>query len=163
MGEPRRVAAVSTLGDFFSTFGVQPFIGSVYRPADSNNGHDHVVVLSYAFWQELTGGDPGVIGRTVRLDDASYEVVGVLGPEFRYHARRSSTCRYRSRPICSRRIAVARSAHGVARLRSGVTAERVRRQLGLEAGRCISNGGTTSTRSKSDTRLPCTLRAVPRG
>jgi putative ABC transport system permease protein len=83
-GEPRRVAAVSTLGDFFSVLDARPYLGYAYRPTDSENGHDHVVVLSYDFWQELTGGDSRVIGRTLRLDDESYEVIGVLGPEFHY-------------------------------------------------------------------------------
>ena len=135
-GEPRRVAAVYTLGDFFSVFGGQPYIGSAYRPTDSENGHDHVVVLSYAFWQELTGGDPGVIGRTVRLDDASYEIVGVLGPEFRYPRTAQLYVPLRVTPNLltpDQRGSLVLTA--IARMRSGVTAERVRGQLGVEAER----------------------------
>ena len=82
--EPQRVKAASTIGAFFSVFGTRPYLGRLYRPADSENGNTHVVVLSYAFWQQIAGGDPHIVGSTLRLSDQSYEVIGVLPPDFQY-------------------------------------------------------------------------------
>jgi putative ABC transport system permease protein len=94
MGDARRVASVATMGRFFDVFGVRPFLGRVYRADESEPGKDKVAVLSYAFWQELTGGDRGIIGRplglsgesgrAIELDGERFLVIGVLPPEFRF-------------------------------------------------------------------------------
>jgi predicted permease len=83
-GEPRRVSITQTIGDFFTVFGVQPHVGRLYRPEDSAEGSRRVVVASHAFWQELGGGDPRFVGRSIDLDGAGYEIVGVTPPSFRY-------------------------------------------------------------------------------
>jgi predicted permease len=83
-GEPVRLAGMQTLGDFFSLFAVRPHLGQLYRAENSTNGEDAVAVLTYSLWQQLFGGDPGALGQMVRLDGRSYEVIGVLPPEFRY-------------------------------------------------------------------------------
>ncbi|MBX6332631.1 MAG: ABC transporter permease [Gemmatimonadaceae bacterium] len=133
-GEPRRLASVATLGDFFAVFGARPYLGHLYRPEDSRNGNDRVAVLSYAFWKDLTGGDPRIIGTTIRLNDEAYEVVGVLTPEFRYPHRAQL---WVPMPLSPEMLAPTQrgslSVTAVARLRPGITARQRHDQLAREA------------------------------
>jgi putative ABC transport system permease protein len=83
-GEPTRLAAVATLGDFTGVLGVRPYVGRFYGPEQSIEGPFDVAVISYGAWQQLSGGDPSFVGRTIELNDIPHEVIGVLPPEFRY-------------------------------------------------------------------------------
>jgi len=82
-GEARRLVAARTLGKFFDVFGAVPYLGRFYRPDESENDQHRVAVLSYEFWQEL-GGDKSIVGKRMELSGASFEVVGVMQPGFRY-------------------------------------------------------------------------------
>ncbi|MFN2564137.1 MAG: ADOP family duplicated permease [Gemmatimonadaceae bacterium] len=84
LGEPQRVSATRTAGEFFTVFGVRPHAGRFYRPEDSEEGSAPVIVLSHALWQQLSGGDPSFVGRSIELDGQGYEVIGVTPPSFRY-------------------------------------------------------------------------------
>ena len=53
------------------------------RTKTARRASDGIVMLGYALWQRRFGGDPGVIGRTIRLSRVPYTVVGVLPPGFR--------------------------------------------------------------------------------
>ena len=82
-GEPRRVDVIRVSGDYFTIFGVPPALGRALRPDEAEEGHNHVVVLSWGFWQQHFGGDRGALGRKVTLDNEDYEVVGVASAGFR--------------------------------------------------------------------------------
>lgn len=71
-----RVAA-----DFFPILGLRPELGRVFNPDEDLPG-SHVAILSHATWQAQFGGDPGVIGRTVRIDGESTTIVGVMPAAF---------------------------------------------------------------------------------
>lgn len=134
--EPRRLATVSTMGDFFTVFGVQPAVGRLYRAEDSQPGAPRVVVLSHALWQDLAGGDLRFVGRSIELNGDSYEVIGVLPAEFRYP--RSAQI-FRPFTLTQRALSP-EQRHSlymtfVGRLAPGVTIERVRTQLRAEADR----------------------------
>ncbi len=81
-GEPRRLRAARTMGEFFPMFDGQPLLGTVYRPEDSETGRHQVVVLSHDLWQEIAGGDRAIVGRYLELDDKRYQVIGVMPPGF---------------------------------------------------------------------------------
>jgi predicted permease len=66
---------------FFSFFGAQPAAGRLLADADYE-GSAPLAVLGHGFWRQRYGADPGVVGRSIRLDDDVYTVVGVLGPDF---------------------------------------------------------------------------------
>lgn len=68
--------------DFFRTMGVAPARGRGFVADDARPGATPVAVLSDALWRGRFGGDPGIIGRTVAIDDVSYTVVGVAPPGF---------------------------------------------------------------------------------
>ncbi|MGC1107771.1 MAG: ABC transporter permease [Candidatus Acidiferrales bacterium] len=69
-------------GDFFSTLGVNAFIGRPLTPADVTPSAPPVIVLNYAYWVRAFGADRSVIGRTVRLDNAAATIIGVADPHF---------------------------------------------------------------------------------
>jgi putative ABC transport system permease protein len=77
-GEGLRGALVTP--EFFPLLGVKPFLGREVLPSDDR---DRVVVLSYQLWQELYHGNRAVIGRTLRMSNNDYTVIGVMPPEFR--------------------------------------------------------------------------------
>src|SRR5690606_38877747 len=83
-GEPQRVGVAATLGDFAGVFHVRPQLGRFYRPEQSLDGTHRVAVVSHGLWQQLSGGDPDFVGRTLELNGESYEVVGVMPPAVRY-------------------------------------------------------------------------------
>src|SRR5262249_26516254 len=52
--------------------------GRVFRPVEDTPGDKYVVVLSDRFWRAEFDGDPKVIGRTVKINDEAYTIVGVM-------------------------------------------------------------------------------------
>ncbi|MCI0432735.1 MAG: ABC transporter permease [Gemmatimonadetes bacterium] len=74
--EPIRLAIASVSSSFFRLFGTRPHIGRYLR-SDEDVPGAAAAVLSYAFWQRVFGGDPGVVNRTLTLDGQPYVVVGV--------------------------------------------------------------------------------------
>jgi putative ABC transport system permease protein len=89
-GEPERINVVRVSGDFFATFGAGAALGRTLRPDEAQAGHNRVVVLASGFWKRKFGGDPGVLGRMLRLNDEDFRIVGVMPPSFRdFFARRA--------------------------------------------------------------------------
>lgn len=72
--------------NFFDVLGVRPLLGRLLRPEDGVQGAPHVMVLSYATWQRLYAGDPGVIGHRLiePSTDSVYTIVGVAPPGLDY-------------------------------------------------------------------------------
>ena len=64
--------------------GVPPQLGRTLSTSDGVVGAEHVVVISHGFWQNRLGGDPDVIGSTVRFTETPYTVVGVMPQGFRF-------------------------------------------------------------------------------
>ena len=133
--EPQRVRIASTVGDFFGLLEARPAAGRLYTPAASRDPSAlQVVVLGYAFWREHFGGDPRIVGRTIRLDGLPLEVVGVAGPSLGYPC---GVDVYRLFPVDSSTgqqwsvdIMTA-----IGRVRPGVTPERLSAGLAEQVGR----------------------------
>lgn len=79
-GEPERATTLEVTTGYFATLGVRPALGRVFQPDEAVAGDAAGMLLSHAFWRKKFGGDPEVIGRVVRLNERSFEVVGVLPP-----------------------------------------------------------------------------------
>lgn len=77
-GRPEQVHRVLASGNFFSVLGVAPLAGRLFDEQDDFPGKDHVAVLSASAWQTYFGRDPRAVGRSVKLDGATYTVIGVL-------------------------------------------------------------------------------------
>jgi putative ABC transport system permease protein len=81
--EPERVNVEKVSGRYFSTLGVPAALGRTLQPDEAEAGKDHVLVLTWGFWQSHFGGDRGAVGRKVTLDNQDYQVVGVMPASFR--------------------------------------------------------------------------------
>ena len=82
--QPERLEFRVTHPNYFSMLGVPPQIGRLFGPQDFALGFAPVAVISDALWRRSYGGDPGVLGRTLHLDNDAYTIVGVLPPGFRH-------------------------------------------------------------------------------
>jgi predicted permease len=80
---PRIVGAVASSPNLFRVLGVQPLLGRDLVDADAQKGAAPVALLSYAGWQTFFGGDPKVVGQTLRLGGDPTTVIGVLPPGVR--------------------------------------------------------------------------------
>jgi putative ABC transport system permease protein len=88
--EPLSVTGVVASSNLLSVLGVQPALGRGFLPEEDEPGNTQVVLLSDGLWRRVFGADPAVVGRTVRLDDLSYEVIGVMPPGFRFPPREAA-------------------------------------------------------------------------
>jgi predicted permease len=73
--------------NLFGVLGVQPALGRGFipeTPSSAGGQNAGTIVLSDAVWKEALGGDPSILGQGVKINDASYTVVGVMPPGFRY-------------------------------------------------------------------------------
>ena len=68
--------------NYFETLGLRPVLGRFFNQDEGVvPGHDPVVVLGYQFWQTRFAGDSGIVGRVIRLNRASFTIVGIAPPE----------------------------------------------------------------------------------
>ena len=63
---------------YFDTLGIAPLVGRAFAASDEVPGHERVVVLSHAFWQQHFGGRRDVVGRDLRLSGQPYTIIGVM-------------------------------------------------------------------------------------
>ena len=69
--------------DFLTVLGETPLIGRNFLPEeDKPGGNTRVVILTYGSWQRRFGGDPGVLGKTLTINDNAFTIVGVLRESF---------------------------------------------------------------------------------
>lgn len=81
---PVRVRRAVVAPRFLEVWGVSPAIGRGFDAADSSLDGRAAVVVSDRYWRERLGADPDPLSRTVRLEDRSYAVAGVMPPSFRF-------------------------------------------------------------------------------
>lgn len=74
----RRLLVEIVNGNYFRVLGVKLLLGRPFAPEETVVGSAHpVTVVSYEFWQRRLGGDPSVLGQTIRLDDRTFTIIGV--------------------------------------------------------------------------------------
>ena len=79
-----RINAARVSADLFPLVGAAPLIGRPFLQEDDQPGSRLTVILSYGLWQRRFSGDPAITGKSIRLNDSSYSVVGVMPPEFEF-------------------------------------------------------------------------------
>ena len=64
--------------------GQQPFLGRDFAPGEDAAGAAPVVILGYSIWKNRYGSDPGVIGRTLKINEVAYTIIGVMPEGMRF-------------------------------------------------------------------------------
>jgi putative ABC transport system permease protein len=150
-GPPEQIGGLATTPDMFKAVGVAPARGSVFtaeeaqrvsRAGEGGEGEDgqraaQVVVISHGLWQRRFGSDPGVVGRSVMLDNAPATILGVMPEGFRFPLDFDAVDFWvpldTENPYMKHRGA---SFLGVvARLREGVTTEQAQADISAVAAR----------------------------
>ena len=92
LDRPVQIYGARVTTEFFKTLGVKPFLGRTFLPGedglDGGAGVSKLAVIGYDTWQNTLSADPNVLGRTIRLNQTSYAVIGVMGPDFQFLSRR---------------------------------------------------------------------------
>jgi putative ABC transport system permease protein len=83
-GNAERVSVISSTSGLFEMLGARPAIGRGFEPEDWRTDRNGVAILSHALFTRRFGGNPSIVGQTVRLDDRIYTVVGVMAPAFTF-------------------------------------------------------------------------------
>ena len=86
-GAAEQLSGYATTSNFFSVLGVHPIIGRTFTEAEDRDDA-HVVVISYGLWQRRYAGVPDIVSRTILLDGANYQVIGVMPRDFVFRDRR---------------------------------------------------------------------------
>ncbi|MBD0369665.1 MAG: ABC transporter permease [Pyrinomonadaceae bacterium] len=81
-GTPERVDAARVSSSLFPLLGAQTKLGRVFQAAEDEPGQPQTVILSHGFWQRHFGSDAGVIGKTLVLNGNTFQIVGVMTPDF---------------------------------------------------------------------------------
>ncbi|HYL61087.1 MAG TPA: ABC transporter permease [Candidatus Methylomirabilis sp.] len=79
-GDPEEIPSQGISTNLFSLLGISPILGRDFSADEGQRGHNHEVLVSYGLWRRRFGGDRYVVGKTIRLDGQSYQVVGVMPP-----------------------------------------------------------------------------------
>ena len=126
--DPLLLRGVRVSPSYYDLSRVKPMLGRTFLPEEDQYGRDHVVILSHDLWVNHFGEDRGIVGRTIRLDNEPYSVVGVMpaGSVF------DRTAFQIAKPMGFAPFEMTRSLHWLgafARLKPGVTVQQARAQM----------------------------------
>ena len=79
---PERLRGAQVSWQWFDVYGARPILGRVFTPDEDQPNANHEVILSYHAWRRWFGGDPGIVGRSARLNEQDYRVIGVMPQGF---------------------------------------------------------------------------------
>jgi predicted permease len=82
-GQPEQVSLGLVTANFLSLLSAKPQLGRFFLPGEQGSGAARVIILSDRLWRRRFGADPGLLGRSVRLDAEPFTVVGVMPPGFK--------------------------------------------------------------------------------
>ena len=133
-GPPEMVLGGAVTINLLDVLGVQPLLGRAFTQDDDRVGVN-VIILSYGLWQSRYGGDPGVIGRSILMNDAKTTIIGVMPPGFTLPKRKTQ---FLSPAQFTPQMLNNRKAHllgVIARLKPGITLARSQADMTAIAGR----------------------------
>ena len=83
-GDPERIGVQQVTASLFPLLGLSPQRGLGIQPEDDRVGAGGVALISDSLWRRRYQADPAILGRSIRLDDATYTIAGVMPPKFRF-------------------------------------------------------------------------------
>jgi putative ABC transport system permease protein len=115
--------------DTFRVLRVQPILGRDFVAADEEPGAPGVLMLGFSVWQSRFGGEPAVVGRSVRVNDVPATIIGVMPEGFNYPAVDRMWQAIASSPNFVKATRSTRNLSVVGRLAPGVDLPRARAEL----------------------------------
>jgi predicted permease len=143
---PELLNGAQVSSGYFDVFEVRPSLGRVFSAEEDQPGAAKTAVLSYDAWKKRFGADPNIVGRSLILNQQSYRVIGVMGPDFKWPNQAElwvpialPRARYHDQ-----KDRYDEFLFGVARLRPGVTLQQANAYLNQKAQENITSEGTGS-------------------
>ena len=122
---PQQLTASRVTASFFPLFGIPALRGRSFRTDEDRPKANLTAVLSYGLWQHQFGGDPAIIGKTIRLDREPAVVIGIMPARFDFPTGTQLWMPFRLNEIEQRQRQNFVLAKIIARAREGVSATRV--------------------------------------
>ena len=137
-GDPERVEAVYVSASYFRVLRVPIQPGRGFTDGEDRDSGAHVAILTEQFWRRRFGADPGVIGRTVTLDETNYVIIGVA-PQTTVPSRAGNQASIALfvpfGPVADRPPLTIRDSHPgmkvIGRLKSGVSVDQARAEFAV--------------------------------
>jgi len=81
-GEPERVGTIHVSSNLLPMLGTRAAVGRLFTPDEDSPGHSPTAIISYGMWTRRYGSDPHMIGKSIMINGAPYEVVGIAPQAF---------------------------------------------------------------------------------
>jgi putative ABC transport system permease protein len=128
VSEPVLLRGARVSAHYFDIFGVKAALGRTFLPDEDQPGKDKVAVLSHVLWVNRFGADPGILNRTILLDNVPHTVVGILPAGSAFDRAFNQVWR----PLAFEPSNMTRNFHWLisfARLKQGVSLEQARANM----------------------------------
>jgi putative ABC transport system permease protein len=79
--EPEQMRVGLVPAEYFEVLGINPLIGRLFREEENRWGNQFEAILGYDFWQTRFHGDRSILGKTIRINDEPYTIIGVIPGE----------------------------------------------------------------------------------
>jgi putative ABC transport system permease protein len=132
---PERYAGAVTSANMFRLLNVQPVLGPGFSDDDDRFGAPPHVVIGYGVWQTRYGGDKGIIGRAIKIDELLATVVGVMPEGMQFPPNTDVWLPMGQSTIVQSQGRQVRSYQVIARLAGGVTVAQAQAELSAIVGR----------------------------
>ena len=127
--QPEQVQGLEVTDGTLPILGVRPALGRLFTRRDDSPETPQTVILTYAFWQRHFGGDAAVVGRTLKLDGAMHEIIGILPADFVFMDRSDVDVLVPGQIDRTKTTLGGFSVNGLARLKPGVTLQQATADL----------------------------------
>jgi predicted permease len=151
-GQPVRLQAARVSWQWFDVFQEKPYLGRNFRLEDDQPNANFSVILSYRGWQQRFGSDANIVGRKLQLNEQSYEIIGVMGPEFGWPNDAefwTPLALPQNQYFDNQNFRHNENLFGIARLRSAVTVDQANGYLNTRAQEEIEREGANSFSKRS--------------
>src|SRR6476659_1720658 len=81
---PERASGVRVSSNAFSIIGEAPIRGRDFKDGEDRKGAEPVAIIGYGLWKTRYGSDPGVVGKSVRINDVPTTVIGIMAEGMRF-------------------------------------------------------------------------------
>jgi predicted permease len=136
-GPPERFAGAYVSDNFFDHLGVAPVMGRTFRAGEDDPDASVVIVLGHHVWQNRFAGDPDIVGRSIRVNGETAEIVGVMPEGFRFPFLEDVWLTHRI-DVAGLTRGAGRDLDAFGRLREGVSLDQARAELDALASRLAS-------------------------